>query len=227
MAGIFVVHSRLGGMVLVLLAFLSSSTTPSAQVATGSIAGTVSDSTGQVVPGAQVTIREVSRNTTTTLVTDGSGVYTAPFLVPGTYEVQVELQGFKTWIRPGIILQVTGRVRVDVALEVGTIKRSTGGREPRSCAPIPRKPARSSRRWRFKELPLNGGNFATSLPGTGDPTGRPARTSPVRAPSPAGASNFNALGVEANSNAWMIDGIDNMSSPSTLIVMPSDEVGVR
>ena len=124
MAGIFFVHSRLGGVVLVLLAFLSSSTS-SAQVATGSIAGTVSDSTGQIVPGAQVTIREVNRNTTTTLVTDGSGVYTAPFLVPGTYEVQVELQGFKTWIRRGVILQVTDRVRVDVALEVGTIKEAT------------------------------------------------------------------------------------------------------
>ena len=81
MAGIFFTNTRLGGIVLVLLTFLSS--TPYAQVATGSIVGTVSDSTGQVVPGAQVTIREVNRNTTTTLATDGSGVYTAPFLVPG------------------------------------------------------------------------------------------------------------------------------------------------
>ena len=83
MAGIFFVHTRLAVVVLVLLTFLYSDTA-SAQVATGSIAGTVSDATGQVVPDAQVTIREVSRNTTTTLVTDGSGVYTAPFLVPGT-----------------------------------------------------------------------------------------------------------------------------------------------
>src|SRR5688500_1964422 len=121
MAGIFFVHRRLRSVVLVLLAFLLSSSTASAQVATGSIVGTVSDATGQIVPGAQVTMREVNRNTTTTRVTDGSGVYTAPSLVPGTYEVQVALQGFKTWTRPGIVLQVTDRVRVDVALEVGTI----------------------------------------------------------------------------------------------------------
>jgi hypothetical protein len=81
--GDFLRASSSGGVVLGLLAFLSSSTA-SAQVATGSIAGTVSDSTGQIVPGAQVTIREVNRNTSTTLVTDGSGVYTAPFLVPDT-----------------------------------------------------------------------------------------------------------------------------------------------
>ena len=110
MAGSSLVHARLAPVVVLLLGFLSNPSL-SAQVATGSIVGTVTDSSNQIVPGAQVTIREVNRNTTTTLVTDASGVYTAPFLVPGTYEVQVELQGFKTWIRPGIILQVTDRVR--------------------------------------------------------------------------------------------------------------------
>jgi hypothetical protein len=138
----------------VLLLWLLSNPSPSAQVATGSIIGTVRDSSGEIVPGAQVTIREVGRNTTTTLVTDASGVYTAPFLVPGTYEVQVELQGFKTWIRPGVILQVTDRVRVDVALEVGTIKEATTvvasspvvrTDRPRSARSSRRRPSRSCR----------------------------------------------------------------------------------
>ena len=124
MAGTPFARTRLGTVFVLLVTFLSARPL-FAQVATGSIVGTVKDSSGEVVPGAQVTIREVNRNTTSTLVTDASGVYTAPFLVPGTYEVQVELQGFKTWIRPGIILQVTDRVRVDVALEVGTIKEAT------------------------------------------------------------------------------------------------------
>ena len=71
---------RLVTLLVVLLTSLASGLA-AAQVATGSIVGTVTDSSGQVVPGAQVTIREVNRNTTTTLVTDASGVYTAPFLV--------------------------------------------------------------------------------------------------------------------------------------------------
>ena len=83
---------------LLVLVALHGLPTAAAQVATGSIVGTVVDSSGQLVPGAQVTVREVSRNTTTALVTDAAGVYTAPFLVPGTYEVAVELQGFKSWI---------------------------------------------------------------------------------------------------------------------------------
>src|SRR4029453_17487351 len=118
MAGISFAHTRLAVVVLVVLTLVASSA-PSAQVATGSIVGTVTDSSNQVVPGAQVTIREVNRNTTTTLVTDASGVYTAPFLVPGTYEVQVELQGFKTWLRRGIVLQVTAPAPTAGALEAG------------------------------------------------------------------------------------------------------------
>ena len=55
---------RLAAVVLVLLTFFSCPA--AALVATGSIVGTVTDSTGQIVPGAQVTIREVNRNTATT-----------------------------------------------------------------------------------------------------------------------------------------------------------------
>ena len=68
---------------LVLVAIHRLPTAAVAQVATGSIVGTVVDSSGQLVPGAQVTVREVNRNTTTTLTTVADGVYTAPFLVPG------------------------------------------------------------------------------------------------------------------------------------------------
>ena len=81
------------GSVLAFLALFSLSTAAVAQVATGSIVGTIVDSSGQVVPGASVTVRNVNQNTTTTLTSDATGVFTALFLVPGTYEVSVELQG--------------------------------------------------------------------------------------------------------------------------------------
>ncbi len=69
------------GSVLAFLALFSLSTAAVAQVATGSIVGTVVDSSGQVVPGASVTVRNVNQNTTTTLTSDATGVFTA--LVPG------------------------------------------------------------------------------------------------------------------------------------------------
>ena len=57
-----------------------------AQVTTGTIVGTIADASG-IVPGAAVIVREMNKGTATTYVTDETGSYTAPFLVPGTYAV--------------------------------------------------------------------------------------------------------------------------------------------
>ena len=133
-----------------------------AQVSTGSIAGTVLDSTGQLVPGAQVTIRNVNRNTSTTFVTDQNGAYTALFLVPGTYEVQVTLQGFKSWVRSDLVLQVNDRLRIDASLEVGGIEETT---TVLASSPVVRTDSSEVgtviEETAIKELPLNGRNFAT------------------------------------------------------------------
>ena len=168
-----------------------------AQVATGSIVGTVVDSSGQLVPGAQVTVREVNRNTTTTLVTDAAGVYTAPFLVPGTYEVAVELQGFKSWIRRAIVLQVNDRVRIDAKLEVGTVTEST---TVMAESPLVRTDSSEVgtviEERAIKELPLNGRNFAALVylaPGI-TPGQAGENLSGASTFNPRGASNFNALG---------------------------------
>lgn len=61
-----------------------------AQVTTGTILGTVTDSTGAAVAGATVIITEVSKNTTTRTQSDQDGGYNVPFLVPGVYSVAVE-----------------------------------------------------------------------------------------------------------------------------------------
>src|SRR3954470_6672937 len=101
-----------------LVALFAPILTPpvAAQVSTGTIVGTVSDSNG-IVPGATVTIREVNRGTSDTFVTDATGSHTAPFLTPGTYTVEASVAGFKKWSRAGVILQVNQRARVDITLE--------------------------------------------------------------------------------------------------------------
>jgi len=95
-----------------------------AQVTTGTIVGTVTDSNG-VVPGANVVIHEVNKGTSETVVTDATGGYTAPFLTPGTYRIEVNVSGFKKWVRDGVILQVNQRARVDATLEVGRLEETT------------------------------------------------------------------------------------------------------
>ena len=110
--------ARLLTLVLAAVIALYGSSPVAAQVTTGTIVGTVSDA-GGVVPGATVSVREVNKGTTSTYVTDATGNYTASFLVPGTYAVEVNVQGFKKSVREGINLQVNQRARVDVTLEVG------------------------------------------------------------------------------------------------------------
>src|SRR3954470_621002 len=115
-------HGCLTARLTVLVCLLCTPAT--AQVTTGTIVGTVSDSNG-IVPGASVTIKEITRGTSDTTVTDASGIYTAPFLTPGTYSVEINVAGFKKWVRTGIVLQVNQRARVDVTLEVGGIEETT------------------------------------------------------------------------------------------------------
>jgi hypothetical protein len=95
-----------------------------AQSFTGSIIGTVQDSSGAVVPGIKVEVVNTGTNTRTEAVTDAGGNFTAPLLPPGQYRVDVTASGFKKFSREGIILQVQQQARVDVVLAVGALTES-------------------------------------------------------------------------------------------------------
>src|SRR6185295_2006298 len=96
-----------------------------AQVTTGTIVGTVKDPQGAAVPGATVTITEVNKGTTSVHLTDADGAFVAPFLIPGTYDVAVELASFKRHTHKGVVLQVNQRARVDVTLTLGGLTETT------------------------------------------------------------------------------------------------------
>jgi hypothetical protein len=198
-----------------------------AQVTTGTIQGTVKDNTGAVVPGATVTVTETGKQTSSTYTTDSEGGYTAPFLIPGTYEISVEMQGFRKHLRRGVVLQVNQRARIDVVLELGTFAETA---EVTALAPLTRSDSAEMgeviEERAVRELPLNGRNFATLVyltPGvTAGQIGE--NLSGASTFNPRGASNFNALGSQANANAWLIDGIDNNEFTfNTVIVTPSVE----
>jgi hypothetical protein len=215
-------------LALVLAAVIApyGSSPVAAQVTTGTIVGTVTDASG-VVPGATVSIREVNKGTTTTYETDANGNYTASFLVPGTYSVEVNVQGFKKWVRDGIVLQVNQRARVEAQLEVGGLTETTTvvGESPLLNTDSSEIGTVIEER-AIKELPLNGRNFATLVyltPGV-TPGQAGENLSGASTFNPRGASNFNALGHQANANAWLIDGIDNNEFTfNTVIVAPSVE----
>src|SRR5205085_8696731 len=81
--------------------------TPSlrAQVVGATLSGTLTGPSGAVVPNAKISIRNTATNIARDLTTDAAGFYTAPNLLPGTYEVTVSASGFATQVRSGIVLE--------------------------------------------------------------------------------------------------------------------------
>jgi hypothetical protein len=92
-----------------------------AQVDRATISGTVKDAQGGVVPGVTVTVTSTSTQQQRTTVTDGSGFYTFPNLLPGRYDVSAELQGFKKNNRAGVQLDAASSITLEFALEPGSV----------------------------------------------------------------------------------------------------------
>jgi carboxypeptidase family protein/TonB-dependent receptor-like protein len=95
-----------------------------AQAVKGALLGNVTDEGGLAVPGATITITEVSTNINYNTVTNESGNYIFSNLKDGTYKVVAELTGFKRAIRDNVIVPVNSTMRVDLKMEVGTIEES-------------------------------------------------------------------------------------------------------
>jgi len=116
--------SRVRGLVTALAVLLMVSgayRSAGAQVIFGTVVGTVVDSSAAPVPGATVRVISLATNEVRTTVSGGAGTYSVPNLPPGAYRVEVELQGFKQFVRSGVQVQVDVTTRVDVRLDVGAV----------------------------------------------------------------------------------------------------------
>jgi len=87
----------------------------------GAISGTVTDSSGAATPGATVTVTNTATGGTRNTTTNSEGLYAFPGLPPGSYQLKVELQGFKTAEIRSFKVDVQQTVRVDVPLQVGAL----------------------------------------------------------------------------------------------------------
>src|SRR5437868_6235407 len=92
-----------------------------AQINTGRILGTVTDQTGAVIGGANVTVTNTETGVARTLVADEAGEYVAPNLNPGKYSVRVMVPGFQTVERQNIGLEVGKDARIDAQLSPGQV----------------------------------------------------------------------------------------------------------
>ena len=92
-----------------------------AQGSTGTITGTVTDSTGGVLPGVEISITKVDTGQTRLAITGDEGRYNAPQLAVGDYEVRAELAGFQTSVQTGVQLQVGQEALVNLTMSIGSI----------------------------------------------------------------------------------------------------------
>ena len=185
------------------------------QGASAGVYGSVLDSQGAVIPGAKVTLLQVSTNQVRATNADQAGAFLFPLLPVGEYRLTVEQSGFKKYEQTGLRLQVNDNVKVDVRLQVGdistavTIEASAVAVET-SGASI--KEVIDSRR--VVDLPLNGRNLADLtllVPGVA-PSGNPNGDAALQQYSAPGAKALTVNGSRQNQLKYTLDGGDNTDS---------------
>lgn len=195
---------------IVVVALLVASAT--AQVITGDVLGTVSDSTGAIVSGATVTMTNVATSVTRTITTEANGEYTFNLVPPGQYSIAVKAQGFKTQTMTDVSVAAGVRSRLDVSLQVGTTGESVVVTSETPALQTDSSSVGSTiGETTVAEVPLNGRNITnliTLQPGvnSGMPT---SITSGGRPDDRRQTSSVSANGQREYTNANLLDGIDN------------------
>src|SRR5580765_3125455 len=106
--------------ILILLLMASAA---SAQ-GTGQMSGTVRDESGAVLPGVTVTVTQTNTGLVRTDVTDATGAYLLTNLPTGPYKLEAALQGFRSYVQTGIVLQVGGTPTLNAVLAVGALEEA-------------------------------------------------------------------------------------------------------
>ncbi|PYR62747.1 MAG: hypothetical protein DMF91_05655 [Acidobacteria bacterium] len=211
-------------LIMVLVPVLAASSA-FGQAVTGTILGTVTDTTGAVIPGATVTLTHTATGRTRTVTTDAAGEYTAPQMPTGQYTVEVELTGFKKVTTSNIDVGVDQRIQVNVKLEIGAMSDAitVTGTSPlvqTSSSEL----GTTVQEEQIKTLPLNGRNFVSltrTVPGV-------VRGIPGANIDGAGSlawrasASFSANGQRPRDNNYMLDGVDNNETwLQTVVIFPS------
>lgn len=183
----------------------------SAQVAGGTISGTVKDPSGAVVPGASVAIKNEATGVSREVTANTDGVYTAPNLLPGTYDLKYTAPGFSTELRRGVGLTVGATQVLDVTMKVGTNKEMVV-----VTSEVPAVQLGTSdisavvNATTVRELPLNGRSWtdlATLQPGVDRVPTQPSFASGTDRGNRGFGQQLTISGARPQQNNYRLDGI--------------------
>jgi hypothetical protein len=195
--------------VFALAAAVSLSGVAHAQATRGSIAGTVKDASGAVIPGATVTVTNTDTNSTRTTVTNTLGFYRITALEPGPYTVRTELAGFQAIEAKGVRVNAALEVTYNAELKAGaseaiTVVGETAGLELNKSNPTVGATVAARQ---VVELPLDANRNINNLIGLTPNTANMGT---------AGQGTFTANGNRSRNNNYMIDGSDNNDMSVTI-----------
>jgi outer membrane receptor protein involved in Fe transport len=192
-----------------LIALLFAAPGLHAQTTTGGLLGVVRDANGGVVPGAAVKATNADTNAEFSAITGESGQYALRGLPVGSYLVTVELQGFRTFRHPDVVVRVNEEVRLDAVLGVGDVAETvTVSGQPSTVDTTTSTLKTVVDKQRIEGLPLNGRNptqLTLLVPGM-QPDTRSSLTSGATYP---GVQPVSSSGSRGNTTNYILDGGSN------------------
>jgi hypothetical protein len=201
-----------------LFAWLLFSASGLAQETRSTLTGRVTDTTGAVIPNAQISIMNTDTGAITRAVSNSAGEYTVPFLVPGPYQVTVLSPGFKSYVHNGITLETEQKVTENVEMTVGTADQSV---TVNANTPLVDTATASTGQVltaeEVEDLPSNGRSplgFARDEYGAVS-KGKHSQ-SQTRPFDNSAADDFSLGGGNSSSNELLLNGVPNMQDSSRL-----------
>src|SRR5580658_9380765 len=202
-----------------------------AQVAGGTISGSVRDSSERAIAGAHVSVKNAETAILRSIDADHDGIYTAPNLMAGTYQVSASKEGFATLVRTGVSVTVGSEAVIDFKLDPGEVKTriEVSGTPPEIQLTSSTLEA-TENSTTVRELPLNGRDWTTLAelqPGVGGVYQLPLGLSNQRANRGLGMQ-LSIGGTRPQGNNYRLDGISindysNAGPGSVLGVLPGVE----
>jgi hypothetical protein len=168
---------------------------------TAQVTGRITDSSGAVVPGTNITITNVATNVSRAARANTEGYYTIPLLTPGKYSIGVEKAGFKSMTRSGIVLEVDQRAELNFNLAVGMVTDQINvTAEVVQLNTVEASQGQVIENQRIVDMPLNGRDYTQlALLSAGT----------VQSVSGSRYGGFSSGGMRVTQNNFMLDGLDN------------------
>jgi outer membrane receptor protein involved in Fe transport len=191
-----------------------------AQETTARITGQITDSSGAVVPGAEITLTNLRTQETRTSKTGDDGYYSLTFIQPGLYDLSVKAQGFKEYKNTSIELLINDQKTINIGLETGALSETvTVTAEAQVIQTTPTVGDVIENR-RVVEIPLNNRNFmqlVTLVPGVTSASGSEVGIGLTN------TVNISIGGTRRNAINWLVDGVSNtdVGSSITLLSVPT------